>query len=299
VVINAVDDQLLKGEQLDTPWSRGTIPVLPALLHEAKYYKRIVVITSDHGHVLDSGSVFTAGEGGERWRVAADAPSGQGELRVSGLRVVIPESKTLIAPWSENIRYGIKKNGYHGGVSPQEMVVPIAVLSPVEPFPDGWAEVSAETPSWWDEDVMIAAKPAMARTRPKPAKPKDSMPLFDGPEKGRGTAGPASGAASESELVAKLFETQIFKEQKALSGRFLPPEGVFRDVLVALDGRGGKLTSAALARSLNYPPTRLRGLLAVMQRVLNIDGFAVLTRDDASDTVELNRELLKRQFELR
>jgi hypothetical protein len=44
---------------------------------------------------------------------------------------------------------------------------------------------------------------------------------------------------------------------------------------------------------------RLRGLLAVMQRVLNIDGFAVLTRDEASDTVDLNRELLKRQFDLR
>ena len=68
VVINAVDDQLLKGEQLDTRWSRDAIPVLPALLHEAKLSRRLVVITSDHGHVLDSGSVYKAGEGGERWR---------------------------------------------------------------------------------------------------------------------------------------------------------------------------------------------------------------------------------------
>ena len=59
------------------------------------------------------------------------------------------------------------------------------------------------------------------------------------------------------------------------------------------------MTSAALARAVNYPPMRLRGLVAVMQRVLNIDGFAVLTRDDASDTVDLNLELLKRQFDLR
>ncbi len=299
VVINAVDDNLLKGEQLDTAWSRGTIPVLPALLHEAKYWKRLVVITSDHGHVLDSGSVFTAGEGGERWRVATDASPGQGELRVSGLRVVIPESKCLLAPWSENIRYGIKKNGYHGGVSPQEMVVPIAVFSPAEPIPDGWAEVAVDMPSWWDEDGNVVARPVSSRPRPKPAKPKESMPLFDGPEQIRGARGPTGGGAAGSELVAKLFESPIFQEQKSLSGRFLPPEGVLRDVLTVLDGRGGKLTSSALARSVNYPPMRLRGLLAVMQRVLNIDGFAVLTRDDASDTVELNRELLKRQFELR
>jgi hypothetical protein len=32
--------------------------------------------------------------------------------------------------------------------------------------------------------------------------------------------------------------------------------------------------------------------------VLNIDGFAVLGRDEQSDTVELNRLLLLRQFDL-
>ena len=199
VVINAVDDQLLKGEQIDTVWSRDTIPVLSALLHAAKYYKRLVVITSDHGHVLDTGSVFTAGDGGERWRVAGDASPGGGELRVSGLRVVIPESKSLIAPWSENIRYGIKKNGYHGGVSPQEMVVPIAVLAaPSEPFPDGWAEASVDTPTWWDEDGNVVAKPVSNRPRPKPAKPKESMPLFDGHDQSRGGCRDRVGAGGEA-----------------------------------------------------------------------------------------------------
>jgi len=73
---------------------------------------------------------------------------------------------------------------------------------------------------------------------------------------------------------------------------------VLREFLRALDSRGGKMTSAAISRAANFPAPRLRGLLAVLQRVLNIDGFAVLTRDEASDTVELNRELLRRQFEL-
>ena len=53
-----------------------------------------------------------------------------------------------------------------------------------------------------------------------------------------------------------------------------------------------------LARAIEYPPMRLRGLLAVTQRVLNIDGYAVLSRDESSDTVELDRELLCRQFDL-
>ena len=87
--------------------------------------------------------------------------------------------------------------------------------------------------------------------------------------------------------------------QKKLAERSVPSDDVLRAVLTALDQRGGRMTSAALSRSVNYPSTRLRGLLAVMQRVLNIDGFAVLTRDDASDTVDLNHELLKHQFDLR
>lgn len=44
---------------------------------------------------------------------------------MSGSRVLMPESKTLIAPWTERLRYGMKKNGYHGGLTPQEMVVPM------------------------------------------------------------------------------------------------------------------------------------------------------------------------------
>ena len=58
------------------------------------------------------------------------------------------------------------------------------------------------------------------------------------------------------------------------------------------------MTSAALSRTLELASFRLSGALAKMQRVLNIDGYAVLSRDDASDTVELNRELLLKQFDL-
>ncbi len=70
VVINAVDDNLLKGQQIDVRWSRDEIKVLPALLHEARMARRLVVLVSDHGHVLDCQTQARPGEGGERWRVA-------------------------------------------------------------------------------------------------------------------------------------------------------------------------------------------------------------------------------------
>ena len=298
VVINAIDDQLLKGEQIDTRWSRDTIPVLPALLHEAKLSRRLVVITSDHGHVLDSNSVCTPSEGGERWRNAGDTPR-EGELRLSGPRVLIAESKAVIVPWSESIRYGIKKNGYHGGVAPQEMVTPIAVLSPSDAFPDGWVDVPVDMPLWWEEPAAIPELPAKVRARTKSPKPQETGLLFNLEDESVEVRTPVAKVAVDGGLVAKLFQSPIFEQQKKLAGRSVPPDEILRSVLSALDQRGGRMTSAAIARTVNYPPMRLRGLLAVMQRVLNIDGFAVLTKDEASDTVDLNRELLKRQFGLR
>jgi len=298
VVINAVDDQLLKGEQLDTRWSRDAIPVLPALLHEAKLSRRLVVITSDHGHVLDSNSVCKPSEGGERWRIAVDDEPGEGELRLRGPRVVIPESKTVIVPWSERIRYGIKKNGYHGGVSPQEMVTPIAVLSPSDTFPEGWIAVPVDVPPWWEEPVAGHPVSAAAPSRTKPARPLQTKLLFNMDEESGQATKPEAVATIEAGWVGDLFRSPIFEQQKKLAGRSVPSDDILRAVLTALDQRGGRMTSAALSRSVNYPPMRLRGLLAVMQRVLNIDGFAVLTRDDASDTVDLNLELLKHQFDV-
>ncbi|MBX6311844.1 MAG: BREX-2 system phosphatase PglZ [Isosphaeraceae bacterium] len=301
VMINAVDDLLLKGEQIDLRWSRDTIPVLSTLLHEAKAARRTVIITSDHGHVLDSRTEYRAHEGGERWRVAEGQPE-PFECRMAGPRVVIPESKVLFAPWSERVRYGVKKNGYHGGVTPQEMIVPIVVLSPTEAVPEGWTEAAFDQPPWWDEQPF-ASPPLEAPApppHPKAGKPRQTPLLFDLEDADEPAAPPQMRAAEEGpEWIDDLFRSPTFKEQKKLAGRTVPPDDTFRGLLLALERRGGKLTSGALAIAMNYPAMRLRGLLAVMQRVLNIEGYAVLTRDDASDTVELNRELLKRQFDLR
>ena len=35
----------------------------------------------------------------------------------------------MVAAWSEHVRYATKRVGYHGGVSPQEVLVPIGVLA--------------------------------------------------------------------------------------------------------------------------------------------------------------------------
>ncbi len=301
VVVNAVDDSLLKGEQIDTRWSRDEIKVLPTLLHEAKAARRMVILLADHGHVLDHQAQGRPGEGGERWRIDDGRPAAD-ELLLTGSRVVIPDNHRLIAPWTEKVRYGVKKNGYHGGVSPQEMVIPITVLCASETLPAGWVEAPITTPAWWDEPFLEQQPPEEVPLRLKPSKPRGLGPLFDYVQETTAAVQPVAGAATPEESVPEWIQaflaSPILAEQKHLAGRTVPADEIIIKLLTALDRRGGKLTSTALARAIDYPLLRLRGLLAVMQRVLNIDGYAVLTRDEASDTVELHRDLLCRQFDL-
>lgn len=309
VVVNAVDDHLLKGEQIDTRWSRDEIKVLPVLLHEAKMAGRTVILLSDHGHILDCNAKGKQYEGGERWRFDETNVS-EGELKIKGERVVIPETHKLIAPWTEKIRYGIKKNGYHGGVSPQEMVIPIAVLNSTNAFPTGWNEAPVDTPLWWDIATNPAASEPETVLNLKPAEPKPvpSGMLFNVDELVQQTENAAPAVTipestatppkAQAEWISRLLLSHVYEEQKRLGGRSVPADAVITRLLQVIDERGGKITSAALARAIQMPPLRLRGLLAIVQRVFNVDGYEVLSRDDVSDTVQLDRALLLKQFDL-
>ena len=180
VVINAVDDHLLKGDQLDIRWTGEEIKVLPTLLYEAKAAGRLVIMTSDHGHILDQQTQQRNHEGGDRWRADNGTPADD-EVLIAGQRVVMPSNHRLIAPWSEKVRYSMKKNGYHGGVTMEEMVIPLAVLSARDDLPDGWVEPPADTPDWWfpplEEQPASEEEPVLQPA--KPPKKKPAGMLFD------------------------------------------------------------------------------------------------------------------------
>jgi hypothetical protein len=42
----------------------------------------------------------------------------------------------------------------------------------------------------------------------------------------------------------------------------------------------------------------MRGILVGLQRLLNVEGYQVVAIDEATGTIELNRQLLAKQFEL-
>jgi hypothetical protein len=59
VVLNTVDDALVKGRQsIDPAWRPEDVGGLPQLLDRAAAAGRTVVLTSDHGHVLEHGSEY-------------------------------------------------------------------------------------------------------------------------------------------------------------------------------------------------------------------------------------------------
>ena len=294
VVINAVDDHLAKGDQVRVPWTVHHIRPLEELLEVAQAAGRIVVFVSDHGHVLERASESREGEGSERWRAATRAPEAD-EVLLAGPRVIAAGGR-LLAPWSERVRFGIKKNGYHGGAAPQEVVIPLAVMA----MPDvaanlsDWREVAPEIPSWWDwrrEPEASVAEPARPVRRPLPRKGKTGN-LFAQPVETAAVVRPGM------EWVTRLLESELFQSQRERAARTALSGDRIRTILTALDERGGKLTCAALAGRLGVAPLRLGGILSALRRLLNVEGYDVLAVDEASDTVELNRELLDAQFGL-
>jgi hypothetical protein len=168
VVINAVDDLLSKGEQVDIEWSCDRIKVLQPILQAASNAKRLVILTSDHGHVLEHHTKYQSAQGGERWRIDDGQPNDQ-ELQLTGERVLPPEGSSIIVPWTEKLRYSSnKKNGYHGGITPQEMIVPIAVLAPSGIKLEGWSQTALQIPRWWDTtQVDIPESPLAKNTQVK------------------------------------------------------------------------------------------------------------------------------------
>ncbi|MDN5750602.1 MAG: BREX-2 system phosphatase PglZ, partial [Pseudonocardia sp.] len=285
VVLNTVDDSLAKGRQARDPaWRPDDVAALPQLLDRAVGAGRVVLLVSDHGHVLEHGGEHRhhAG-GGARWRPDDDVPKAD-EVVVGGARVLIPEGRAIFAA-TEDVRYGAKAHGYHGGATLAEMAIPlIALLPPGLPMPTGWAQHTLGAPAWWD-GVDPRPTPAAVTRRRRPAQ-QEGDGLFDlappGPPSTRGARVVASAAftAARSEVPANRA----------------PDPAVFHAVIDALVSGGGRLPLGAVVTAAGSAGRNPRGLVSAMGRVLNRDSYPVLTLVDNGRAVALNAVLLDEQF---
>lgn len=295
VVINAVDDHLAKGDQIRVDWTVHRIKPLEDLLAAARDAGRALAIVSDHGHIPEHGTVGRPQDAAERWREAGGL-SQDDEVLLVGPRVVLGQGHRILAPWSERVRFSGKKNGYHGGASPQEVVIPLGLFAPAGVAVAGWVEVAPEVPAWWDQEFEEAPRAPRsvkaAKPRP-PMAPGEQGRLFPTEEEVA-----AAAAVAGPEWIDRLLASPAMAAQRQMASRVALPEERIRAILMALDERGGKLTRPALAKRIEVPPMRLGGVLSALRRVLNIEGYAVLSVDEQADTVELNLKQLFTQFGL-
>ena len=216
----------------------------------------------------------------------AATPAGEGELLADGPRVRAWMESAIVVPWREDFRYAMKKNGYHGGVSRQEMIVPLGIWTPPGmELPDaGYLPSNLASPGWWEADGQVPPPRSVpqppARRRPAEA----SGDLFV-PRQARG-------------LADALLASSVFGHQQARVGRVaLEPQRLATLVRKLEDG-GGRARIEQLAQAIEMPAVRMRGVVSILQRTLNIDGFPVVTFEQATGTVLLDLPLLRTQFQL-
>jgi hypothetical protein len=314
LVYNAVDDHLSGPDQLHQRWSLEDLRLFLPILREARNARRIVIITADHGHMLEDGSTQMPGGESDRWRAGSDIRS-DNEVILTGGRVRTATGATSVAClWSESVRYAGRKNGYHGGVSPQEVAVPLNVFVPTGMTLPDWQPAAPAQPEWWDlpniqnglsntvPGQRAAAQPPAAPARATPRRP---APPPSGQDQLFDTAMapiPAATASTEpvpvQDWIGMLLQSAIYASQRSLAARVAPPDEQMHRLLTALADRGGKLSRVALAQRLALPESRLNGLLSAVRRILNVDQAAVLMVDETAGTVELNRALLVQQFRI-
>ena len=306
VVLNTIDDMLTPGRQgNEAHWEIGQVAYLKPVLDEARRAGRPVIITADHGHVLDRGRPIHPAES-EAARYRTGAP-GEGEITVRGPRVLVPGGE-VVAAVDEAIHYLPKKAGYHGGAAPAEVVVPVIVLLPSASLvPEGWHpyEANGHAPVWWDPPQATAAstapppvKPAHRRPQARAKEPdgalfgvQDVMPSADADY----PAPPGATATPPVSLGTRVVASGRLASQRQFARR-APDDDRITRLIDGLNQAGGKATIGEAARIAGEPAVRMSGYLAQVTRLLNVEGYPVIRTVDDGRTVELNTELLRQQF---
>jgi len=297
-ILNTIDDALDRSDPAGTEWGADAVRHLEPLLTRARRAGRTVVLTSDHGHIVErrEGTMrpYPAISSGRSREATGEV--GEGEVLVAGRRVVAPGNRAVLAV-DERLRYGPLKAGYHGGAAPAEVVVPITVLvnGAVPPDTDLRLAVPQE-PAWWtgplaSEPVTFSAPVAgFARKAAQ-----DPPTLFDDVPS-EPTLAPVP---SVHPTAAAVVRSAAYRDQRARAGRVAVTDEQVTALLTALLlDPAGRLSAAKASVALGVAAVALRGAVPHVQRLLNVEGYGVLTVDVDGSTLLLDKELLRDQFEV-
>ncbi|MEU4481696.1 BREX-2 system phosphatase PglZ [Micromonospora sp. NPDC023966] len=303
VVINAIDDATHKNERT-RPWTMAELDPLRALLNAASIAGRAVVLTSDHGHVVERETeMLPAAAGGDaRWRPASSGPAKDGEVLVRGPRVAVDAGEVVML-WRDDARYGAARAGYHGGASLAELTVPVLVYqrSLAQSAPEGWELAPPQAPAWWNDPVVEAkVEPAETAAAKKSRKKAvvDKVPALFELEMESGAPHPSL-PRKPHDFVARVLDSSVYADQLRLAGRAAAGAGLLVEtVLRTLVDRGGRAHQETVASAAGLPYAGIGQGLAVVKRILNVEGYEILSFDSDGETLRLDLKLLKDQFEV-
>lgn len=300
-VLNTIDDALANSDVDALRWSVSTIANLEALLAAAAAVGRTVVLTSDHGHIVERGSELRpVAESAARWRPTASGPVTEQEVVVSGTRVLTPGNEAVLAV-DDGIRYASKKAGYHGGASLSELAIPIMVLRRRgAATPPGWIEAPPQEPEWWNEPSRVAvvgpdaSKPSGRKRRPALAQ-REAPTLFDTEP----TSTPDGELNADASHGQRLVASELYGARRGAAGRHPVDDATTVTIVDALMTGGGRAHLDTLAARVGVSAHAFNGMLTALRRVLNVDGYPVIDLDPDRTTVRLDTVLLREQFGLR
>lgn len=310
VVINEIDDALHKQDISGHRWDPAELRPLSELVAAAVECDRTVVLTSDHGHVVERGTRGLPAAGAEgRWRLTGAAGEVRdGEVRLTGRRVLSTGGDAVLL-WDEALRYGRKQAGYHGGASLAEITVPVIVLQRRgQAGIEGWAEAAPQAPLWWNDPVRptanLAAAVPVELSKRRQKKSTVHLSFDDGSEQGALFEVPATPVAETttaspiSDGIDALLASAVYAAQRERAGRRAVHDEVVAAVLRTLLSHGGRAHQDTVAAAAGIPAATLVPTLAAIRRVLNVEGYEVLSADTDRVTVVLDRAMLADQFDV-
>jgi hypothetical protein len=285
-VLNTIDDALDRSDPAGTSWTADTVKHLRPLMERARESGRTVILTSDHGHVVERRLGVQrshSGSSAARYRLV-DGEVRPDEVLVAGPRVLAPGGRAVLAV-SERLRYGPLKAGYHGGASPAEVVVPIVILVPAELATSVERLAPPQEPSWWSMPA-VTSEAAGPQAETRQVQPPT---LFDEPVP----------VAAPPVWGDRVISSPVYREQQQLAGRVtLTVEQVAAVLnrLVAASDR--RLSAKETATALGLAPVRLAGAVEQLRKLLNVESYPVISKDPATGALILDLDLAVEQFQV-
>ncbi|MFJ2033731.1 hypothetical protein [Streptosporangium sp. NPDC087985] len=137
--------------------------------------------------------------------------------------------------------------------------------------------------------VPVSLVPPRSVPQAPPPISRKSVPVTTPPTTGPSVPGPPV------TLGGRVTASDAFAEQRRISPSLIS-DGQVTVLLNGLEAHGGRLSVTKVAKLIHEPVDRTRLLVAAAKRLLNVDGYDVLTLKDGDQTVDLNLRLLMEQF---